>query len=97
MRFMFKKRMAGILAALCFTGMCGYAADTDGGAEFLNDGGICIGGVIDGAKEGDAITLTVVRSSDSIFDEERWLEEDGELIVFCGEGSVDRSGSYSFE
>ena len=94
---MFKKRMAGILAALCFTGMCGYAADTDGGAEFLNDGGICIGGVIDGAKEGDAITLTVVRSSDSIFDEERWLEEDGELIVFCGEGSVDRSGSYSFE
>lgn len=94
---MFKKRMAGILAALCFTGMCGYAADADGSAEFLNDGGICIGGVIDGAKEGDAITLTVVRSSDSILNEERWLEEDGELIVFCREGSVDRSGSYSFE
>ncbi|MGN0179967.1 MAG: S-layer homology domain-containing protein [Monoglobaceae bacterium] len=94
---MFKKGMAGLLAAMCITGVCGYAAAADSDAEFLNDGGICIGGVIDGAKEGDAITIAVVRSSDSILDEERWTEEDGELIVFCREGSADRGGGYSFE
>ncbi len=77
------KRLVSIAAAIS-TVLLGTAAAAQ---TYISGGGIEIGGSVNTAREGDTVTVSVLKDGAEWENEKFWTGENSDKIVYCKEAS----------
>lgn len=86
------KKFISVLTALS-TVLVGISATAQ---VYISNGGIDVGGEINTAREGDIVTISVLKDGSDWESEDFWKAENSDSIVYCKEGKLDSNRAYSF-